>query len=150
MDIESLNKERDSSFFLEKKSNDLLLKLLKQERKSYDFADTSQWLAFQKKEEDLMLISTTIASWIESVPKDSPKVKPLNELLNCLFRLGSYTANLETVCQTAVSKYVSCEKSIKQCASDSYSSKLAFEKRELEYKRKIEQLEKEIEFINRK
>lgn len=150
MDIEDLRTERASNSFLEKKSNELLLKYLKQERKEYDFADTSQWLAFQKKEEDLIYLTTTVVSWIENLPANSPKIKPLNELLNSMFRIGSYIANLETICQTAVSKYSSYEKSFKSASSEFYKSKLMFEKKEFDYKSKIEQLEKEIKFINSK
>lgn len=149
MDKNDLNKEREENAFIESSQAKLVLKHIKQERKNFDFAEYSQWLAFDKKEEDLLMLSDSIISWLSKVSEESPNKKKYMDLLNSVFRISSYCVNLETVVQSSVSKFISLKKDLDAANSSKYRQSLEFEKRELDYKKKIESLEKEIEFISK-
>lgn len=146
---EQLNKGREEEAFIEQSQAKMILKYVKQERKNFDFAEYSQWLAFDKKEEDLLVLSNTIIDWVDKLPENSTKKNSLVELLKSVFRVSSYCVNLETVVQNAVSKHISLKKDLDAANSSKYRQSLEFELKERDYKKKIEALEKEIEFLSK-
>jgi len=147
--MENLNKEREADSFIEKKQVKLLMSFIKKERDRFNFADTSQWLAFEKKEQDLLVLADALTAWTIKIDKGDPRHKELMDLLKSVWSIGSYCSNLETICQSSVSKYIGLENEAKRLSSEKREASLRFQLKEKEYLHKIETLEKEIEFTSR-
>lgn len=81
----------------------LLSKYLENERKNFDYADTSHWILQDKNESDLILVSEKLNEW-HSKAKDANK-KQFLELIMTVFRVQSYCTTIETIAKGSVAKY---------------------------------------------
>lgn len=122
----------------------LLSKYLENERKNFDYADTSHWILQDKNESDLILISEKLNEW-HSKAKDENK-KQFLDLIMTVFRVQSYCTTMETIAKGSVAKLNFSEKRNKQ---------LEFEKRTYEdrilllkktYEDEIKKLKEQIGF----
>lgn len=125
------------------------LENLKQQRVYFEYADTSQYLLEQQKEDDLLLLQDAFVEWINKVKKEDARHKEFNLLLRSIWRIQSYCGNLETICRAAVVKVVHSDKSIEQLKSE--NRVLELEIKQLKAKHELEKnnLEKQIEFISK-
>jgi len=119
---------------------------LKQQRKHFEYADTSQYLLEQQKEDDLIILQDAFVGWIGKIKQDDPRGKEFNLLLRSIWRIQSYCGNLETICRAAVVKVVQHEKRIKQLESENRLLKLESDLVISNQKTQIKKLEEEIEF----
>jgi hypothetical protein len=122
---------------------------LKQQRKYFDYADTSQYLLEQQKEDDLLLLQDAFMEWLKKVKPEDPRSKEFNLLLRSIWRIQSYCGNLETICRAAVVKVVQHSKTIERLESE--KKLLELEMKQLKSKHEIEKssLEKQIEFATK-
>ena len=125
------------------------LEYIKQQQKYFDYADTSQYLLEQKKEDDLLLLQDSFVDWITKLKKDDDRKKNLTELLQSIWRIQSYCGTLETVCKASVVRVVELQKTIDKLESD--IRLLELEKKQLKSKHELEinKLGKEIEFLTK-
>lgn len=145
----SLEKQREEAAFLEVAQNKLWARLRKEERQRFDFAETSQWLAFDKKEEDFAELMDKFIGWIQALGNREDKKTELTLLLKTIFRLQGYCSNLETITQTAVSKYTTFEKRIKELRSEKRLLELELIQIKAKHDSEIKSLKSEIEFIGK-
>jgi len=122
---------------------------LKQQRKHFEYADTSQYLLEQQKEDDLIILQDAFVGWIGKIKQDDPRGKEFNLLLRSIWRIQSYCGNLETICRAAVVKVVQHEKRIKQLESENRLLKLESDLVISNQKTQIKKLEEEIEFTSK-
>jgi hypothetical protein len=147
--MESLNKQREESKIAEKREASLLLRMVKGQRDNFEFAEASQNLASEKNLEDTMILNNAITNWVLNPKLEESKKKELNDLLLSLWRVMSYCSNLETICKTAVSKYVLTEKRNSELVSEKRILELKLQQLEQIKNKEIDALKKEIEFLNK-
>jgi len=125
------------------------LEYIKQQRKYFDYADTSQYLLEQKKEDDLLLLQDAFVEWITKLKKDDARKKDLTQLLQSVWRIQNYCGTLETVCKSSVGRVVELNKTIERLESE--KRLLELEKKQLITKHELEKnsLGKEIEFLTK-
>lgn len=144
----SLEKQREEKRVLEQSQARLHFEFAKRERERFDFADTSQWLAFDKKEEDFAILLDKFIGWIEVMKDGDNRKTELTEMVKSIFRLQGYCSNLETITQTAVSKYSSFEKQIKESKSEKRLLELELIQMKAKHDSEIKSLKSEIEFTS--
>lgn len=122
---------------------------LKDQRKYFEYADASQYLLEQQKEDDLLLLQEAFVEWIGKLKKDDVRGKELNLLLKSIWRIQSYCGTLETICRAAVVKFVQFEKRIERLESEKRILELETMQNKAKYEKQISILEKEIEFLTK-
>jgi len=70
----NIEEQKEKLNQLEIKQANLHLEYLKKRRSQFDFADTSQWIALNRKEEDLLLLGDAFTRW-SSALKDGDTIK---------------------------------------------------------------------------
>lgn len=129
--------DRQNSLEKESQMINLWTKLIDQQRKSFEYADASQYILDEKCDIDLVYIQDRIVEWSKSAKNENQK-KVLNEMFLCLLRTSSYIDVIRTLSKQSVAKYVTAEKRI---------TALHSELRLMEYEKnsQIEQLQKQLE-----
>jgi hypothetical protein len=122
---------------------------LKQQRKYFEYADASQYLLEQQKEDDLLLLQDAFVEWIGKLKKDDARGKELNLLLKSIWRIQSYCGGLETICRAAIVKFVQLEKNVERLESEKRILELEIKQNKAKYEKQISVLEKEIEFLTK-
>lgn len=137
--------DRQNNLDKEKQQISLWIKLMEQQRKSFEYADASQYILDEKCDIDLVFIQDKIVEWSKSAKNENQK-KVLNEMFLCLLRTSSYIDVMRTLCKQSVSKYVTAEKRI--TALHSEIRMLEYDKNGQidELKKQLENAKKEIEF----
>jgi len=122
---------------------------LKENRKHFEYADTSQYLLEQQKEDDLLILQDAFVEWIGKINQDDPRSKELNLLLRSIWRIQSYCGTLETICRAAIVKTVQLEKNVIRLESE--KRLLELEMINVKSKHEIEKksLGKEIEHLSK-
>jgi hypothetical protein len=146
--MENLKDERQEYKKKEMQQLSLLSKFLQQERERFDYADTSQWIADEKFDTDLILIQDKVFEWLKTAKNDNQK-KVLNEMVLACFRINSYTDQMRTLNKATVAKYVTVEKRLTALHSE---MRLALYDKEQEIeklKKDYETAKKEIEFLSK-
>lgn len=125
------------------------LEYIKQQQKYFDYADKSQYLLEQKKEDDLLLLQNSFVEWITKLKKDDDRKKNLTQLLQSIWRIQNYCGTLETVCKSSVGRVVELDKTINKL--DSEKRLLELEIIQIKSKHELEKnsLGKEIEFLTK-
>jgi len=125
------------------------LEYLKQQRKYFEYADASQNLLENQKEDDLLLLQDAFMEWLKKVKPEDSRSKDLNLLLRSVWRIQSYCGNLETICRSAVVRVVQSEKTIERLESE--KRLLELEMKQMKSKHELEKnsLEKQIEFATK-
>lgn len=147
--MEDLRKLREENKDLEQRQNALLMSFIKNERKRFEFADVSQQLAYEKNLEDTMVINDALTTWLQNPKLNAKSKAELNDLLVSLWRVMTYSNNLETITKTAVSKYVSTERRNDELVSEKKTLELRLHQIEQTKNKEIDALKKEIEFLNK-
>lgn len=145
---ESLKDLRNEQGDLERAQTALMIKFLKQQRQNFDYADTMQHIAQQQNEDDLLILGDSLVKWITKLKPDDPRKKEFTLLLEGVWRIGSYCGNLQTICKSAVARYIQIDKDFHNASSKLRIANYDFEKERQEYEKTIENLRKEIQFIN--
>jgi len=71
----------------EKSHVKLQVQFVKQQRKNFEYADTSQNLLEQQKEDDLLLIQDAFVGWINNKQIDEKRKQELTLLLQGVWRI---------------------------------------------------------------
>lgn len=129
--------DRQNSLEKESQMINLWTKLIDQQRKSFEYADASQYILDEKCDIDLVYIQDRIVEWSKSAKNENQK-KVLNEMFLCLLRTSSYIDVIRTLSKQSVAKYVTAEKRITALHSE-------FRLMEYEKNSQIEQLKKQLE-----
>jgi hypothetical protein len=132
---------------IERQQTKLHIKYLEQRRKQFDYADTAQWILEDKNQSDLIELGDKLSEW-SSKAKDSNK-KQFEELILTLFRVQAYCTNLETLSKQSVAIYIQERKINERLESELRLSKLEFIKETSKLKTELDNVKKELEFINR-
>lgn len=122
---------------------------IRQQRKYFDYADTSQYLLEQKKEDDLLLLQDSFVEWITKLKKDDARKKDLTLLLQSIWRIQSYCGTLETVCKSSVVRVVELNKTIERIESEKRLLELQIKQMKSKHELEKNRLEKEIEFLTK-
>lgn len=72
---------------------------IKKQRVYFEYADVSQNLLENQKDEDLLMLQDSLVNWINGIPKDDKRLVNLNLLIKSVWRIQSYCGVLETVCK---------------------------------------------------
>ena len=139
---------RDKSLEEENQQMKLWTKLMDQQRKSFEYADASQYILDEKCDIDLIYIQDKIVEW-SKIAKNETQKKVLNEMFLCLLRTSSYIDVMRTLSKQSVSKYVSVEKRITALHSENRILQYDKTNEINELKRQLENARKEIEFLEK-
>lgn len=133
------------------KDNALLkyqLELIKSKRESFEFADKSQQLLYEKNNEDLLLLSDQLTNWLSKVKKEDSRYKDMEHLLFSVWRISNYIQTLETISKSAVSELVIEKKRADFLASENHLMKLKSMNDNQNNEALVKSLRAEIEFLN--
>lgn len=144
---EAMIEGRSQNALIEKAQVALMIDYIDKERKSFEYADTSQFILQDKNDIDLMLIMNQIVEWNGKSKPENKQV--LTNLFLATLRIQNYVQTLETLNKHTVSKYVNEIKNNKNSASYYASNKLQSEKEIRDLKKEIDVLKKEIEFLSK-
>jgi hypothetical protein len=133
----------------EKSQVKLQVQFVKQQRKNFEYADTSQNLLEQQKEDDLLLIQDAFVGWINNNKIDDKRKQELTLLLQGIWRIQSYCGGLETVCKAGVARVVQQEKELSVLKSELSLAKLHAMQDKLKLESEIKMLKQEIEFTSK-
>jgi len=122
---------------------------LKQERKYFEYADASQYLLEQQKDDDLLILQNAFIEWLGKIKVEDPRRKEMDLLLRSIWRIQSYCGTLETICRAAVVKFVQFEKNIERLKSENRLLELEIKQMKAKHESEKNSLEKEIEFITK-
>lgn len=122
---------------------------LKQQRKYFEYADTTQYLLEQKKEDDLLLLQDSFVEWITNLKKDDIRKKNLTLLLQSIWRIQSYCGTLETVCKSSVVRVVELNKTIERIESEKRILELEIKQITAKHEIKKNSLEAEVKFLTK-
>ena len=127
---------------LEMNQAKLISKYIEQQRKRFDYADTSHWILEDKNENDLIFISTTVNEWHGKAKEENKGI--FLDILLALFRVQSYCTTMQTISKGAVANFVSEQKTNTSLESEIRLLKLE----KIQLQNEIKSLKQEIEFIN--
>ena len=144
-----LQKQKEQNKLLEKKQSVLYFEFLKKQRQRFDFADTSQWIALNKKEEDFLVLCDTFTKWITALKDGDKRRDELTELIQSVWRLQGYCVNLETITQAAVSEYSTTEKRNLQLVSEKRLLELEIQQLKIQHGETVKSLKAEIEYTQK-
>ena len=133
------------------KDNALLkyqLELIKSKRESFEFADKSQQLLYEKNNEDLLLLSDQLTNWLSKVKQEDSRYNDMQQLLFSVWRISNYIQTLETISKSAVSELVVEKKRADFLASENHLMKLKSMNDNQNYEALIKSLRSELEFLN--
>ena len=136
---------RDKSLEEENQQMKLWTKLMDQQRKSFEYADASQYILDEKCDIDLVYIQDKIVEW-SKIAKNETQKKVLNEMFLCLLRTSSYIDVMRTLSKQSVSKYVSVEKRITALHSEIRLMEYDKNNQISELQKQLDNAKKEIEF----
>ena len=122
---------------------------LKQERKYFEYADASQYLLEQQKDDDLLILQNAFIEWLGKIKVEDPRRKEMDLLLRSIWRIQSYCGTLETICRAAVVKFVQFEKNIERLKSENRLLELEIKQMKAKHELEKNSLEKEIEYIKK-
>lgn len=146
--IEKLNEEKEQNRLLEKQMAGMHTEFIKKKRERFDFADVTHWIALNQKEEDFLILCDKFTKWHNATKAEDPRRVELIDLLQTVWRLQSYCVNIETIIQASVAEYVTSEKRNLELVSQKNRMELEYQLKERNYKKKIDELEKQIEWLN--
>lgn len=149
MDEKYINDLRDNQRHIERSQSRLLIEYLKQKDNFWEFQGLSEQIAFDKNQEDLILLSEQLHDWYEKAKTNEQK-KILENLYVKSISISSYIMHLEVVSKQSIRLFRE-----EQIKSDRYlTEKKTLEHRlillEKEKDNEIKKLKDEIEFINRR
>lgn len=147
MDINDINKLKDDQRNIERSQSKLLVEYLKQQDKFWEFQGLSEQIAFDKNQNDMILLSTQISEWLEKSKNEEQK-KILTEMFLKTIRISSYVFHLETVSKHSITLYRQELETSKRLLSEKRSIELKLNQTEKEKDEQIKALKKEIEFIS--
>lgn len=144
--MEDLNKKRNEFGLNEMNHMKLVKKHFEKQRQRFEYADTAQWIRQDKNETDLIYVSEKLAEWSEKAKPENRK--QFEDLILSLFRIQSYCVNLETTCKASVAEFVSESKKVSYLESEIRRLKVENLNEVSKLKIELENVKKEIEFIN--
>lgn len=125
------------------------LEYLKKQRKYFEYADTSQFLLEQQKDNDLLLLQDAFTNWIQKIKKGDARASELTLLLQSIWRLQSYCGNLETISRASVSSNVDLSKKIERLESEKRILELEIIQLKSKHEIAKNKLEEEIKFTSK-
>ena len=133
----------------EKDLSKLYVDKLRKQRAYFQYADVSQNLLENQKDDDLLFLQEAFIKWINGLKEGDTRTAELNLLLKSIWRIQAYCVNLETVCKASVVEIVNLNEKIANL--ESRNKILEIEKIQIknEYEKKIKSLGEEIEFITK-
>jgi hypothetical protein len=144
---EAMIEGRSQNALIEKAQVRLMMEYVEKERKSFEYADTSQFILQDKNEVDLILLMNQIVDWNGKAKPENKQV--LTNMFLAILRVQNYVQTLETLNKHTVSKYVIEVENNKNSASYYASNKLQSEKEIRDLKKEIDVLKKEVEFLSK-
>jgi hypothetical protein len=144
---EAMIEGRSQNALIEKAQVRMMMEYVEKERKSFEYADTSQFILQDKNEVDLILLMNQIVDWNGKAKPENKQV--LTNMFLAILRVQNYVQTLETLNKHTVSKYVIEVENNKNSASYYASNKLQSEKEIRDLKKEIDVLKKEVEFLSK-
>tara|TARA_R100000541_G_scaffold58572_1_gene69982 strand:+ start:206 stop:661 length:456 start_codon:yes stop_codon:yes gene_type:complete len=147
MNLEDINNLKDNQRNIERSQSKLLVDYLKQQDEFWEFQGLSEQIAFDKNQNDMILLSSQISEWIEKSKNEDQK-KLLTEMFLKSIRISGYVFHLETISKHSISLYRQELANNKRLLSEKRSVELKYNQFEKESNEQIKTLKKEIEFIS--
>jgi hypothetical protein len=122
---------------------------VKQQRKYFEYSDTSQYLLEQKKEDDLLLLQDSFVQWLLKLKPEDERKKELTLLLQSIWRIQNYCGTLETVCKSSVVRVIELNKKIEYIDSEKRILELEISQLKSKHELEKQSLEKQIEFASK-
>lgn len=122
---------------------------IKKQRVYFEYADVSQNLLENQKDEDLLMLQDSLVNWINGIPKDDKRLVNLNLLIKSVWRIQSYCGVLETVCKASTVSIVDYQDQIKKLNSEKRLLELENIKMLNLHLLEIKKLNGEIEFLTK-
>ena len=127
----------------------LFVERIKKQRSYFQYADESQNLLENQKEDDLLFLQEAFINWIKKLLKEDPRFDEINLLLKSVWRLQGYCGNLETICKASVVEIINLRDKIDNL--ESRNKILEIDKIQItnKFQTEIKKLEQEIEFTTK-
>ena len=149
MNKEDLDKEKKIIRSFEFDQARLHSEFLKQKNSNYDFPDVSHWILVNKKDEDILLLQEKLMEWYNASKDKDSKRNVVLDLIQKTWRIESYCKIMDVLVQETTARYVESERTKVYLNSELNKQKLLKSKEIDLLNKKIKQLEKQIEFINK-
>lgn len=143
--------EENIEVIKEKVLNKIIYNQAVKKNKSFAYAESQLWFSQLKFIDDLLFIQTTLISWMDKLKdNDSIKRNLINKIFLNVFSIDTYAVKMEVLIKETIEDYLDVKKEIEDLKYSKIKAKIKSEQKQKEYKSIIENLEKEIKFINRK
>lgn len=145
-ELKQINDLRDSYREKERAHVKLISMYLEQERKNFEYADTSIWLLQDKKDSDVIFVSEKLIEFQSKIKPGTENHKLFSELILAILRIQSYTHNMETLNQQSVAKYATEKKTNDYLNSEIRKMNILHNEEISQLTKKLENAKKEIDF----
>jgi hypothetical protein len=122
---------------------------LKSQRKYFVYADASQYLLEQQKEDDLLLLQEWFVGVMDKLKEGDKRGAELTLLLQSIWRIQSYCGGLETICRASIVKFTQGEERIKDLESQLKLAQYQIIQDKAKYDSETKSLRNQIEFIEK-
>lgn len=122
---------------------------IKENRQYFDYADLSQKILEDQKDEDLLLLGDWLTDLHNKLKAEDSRRKELLLLIQSIWRLEKYCGGLETVCKASTVRVYNLMKRIEELESESRVYKLKYKQEESRHEFEKKKLKEEIEFITK-
>lgn len=141
-----LNEERKSKADQEKSLARWHVNKIKEARKYFDYADLSQNILEQQKEDDLLLLQEWLVNVHSKLKDEDSRKDEVFNLIKSVWRLQSYCGGLETICKSSTVIVLTHMKRIEELESELRICKLKEIQNNAKNEKEISTLKKQIEF----
>jgi hypothetical protein len=143
----NLNEQREKEKRNEMGQARLFLDLIKKKRERWEFSDIAEQMAFDKNNEDILLVAESLGNWSSIAVGEKKKI--LDDLWLGVIRISCYCNHLETVTKKSISEYRHELKTSTRLVSEKRTLELELLKQKQEYEQQIKSLKAEISFLSR-
>lgn len=122
---------------------------VKEARKYFDYADLSQNILEQQKDDDLLLLQDWLTTLHNNLKPDDLRRKEVLLLIQGVWRIEKYCGGLETIAKASTVRVFTSLKRIEELESEIRLLKLQNIQDKSKHELEKNRLEKEIEFITK-
>lgn len=123
---------------------------MKEQRKYFEYADLSQNILEQQKDDDLLLLQEWLTNLHSNLKKDDKRRNEILLLIRSTWRIEHYFGSLETICKASTVRVFNLLKRQEELESQVRMLGLQSIQDNAKYELEKKKLEREIEFITKK
>ncbi|APZ82889.1 hypothetical protein [Flavobacterium phage FL-1] len=122
---------------------------MKEARKYFDYADLSQNILEQQKDDDLLLLSDWFSELHAKLKPDDKRANELILLIQSIWRLEKYCGTLETICKASTVRVHTLTKRVEELDSQVKLANYQIIQDKAKYDLENETLKKQIEWTEK-